>query len=188
MLTLGIDEVGRGCLAGPLVVGAVILADTPLAGLKDSKQLSRLQREKLVPLLKQNAFYIGLGWVEATEIDQVGLSAGLVLAANRATKKLKLNYQRAVIDGGFNYAPDIFGAEPIIKADTSVAAVSAASVLAKVARDELMIKMAEIYPGYGFETNVGYGTPAHLEAINIFGPCPLHRLSFAPLKYLGLTL
>lgn len=181
MLVLGIDEVGRGCLAGPLVVGAVGL-DTPIPGITDSKLLSRKQREHYAELIYAKAAYTGLGWISAEELDYIGLSNSLKLASERALESFNLSVDRIVLDGNYNYLKGVCAAETIIKADLSIPAVSAASIIAKVARDNYMIKLSEQYPLYKFESHVGYGTAAHIEALRNHGACEHHRKSFEPLK------
>lgn len=181
MLVLGIDEVGRGCLAGPLVVGAVAL-DLKISGLKDSKLLTRKRREFYSEIIFSKAKYTGLGWVSVQELDAIGLSSSLRLGAARALQGLTLDVDRVVLDGNYNYLSAICGAEAIIKADMTVPSVSAASIIAKVARDNYMIQLAEQFPVYGFETHVGYGTAAHLTALKEYGACIHHRKSFEPLK------
>ena len=183
MTIIGIDEVGRGSWAGPLVVGAVILS-RPIDGLKDSKLLSAKQRQKLNSLIYAEAQAIGLGWVSAAEIDRLGLTRSIRLAIKRALKQIKIKYNQIIIDGNINYLSDNPLAKAIIKADVNIAAVSAASIVAKVARDSYMSKAAEIYKGYGFETHVGYGTASHLVALNQLGVCLLHRRSYKPIRLL----
>ena len=178
----GIDEVGRGCWAGPLVAGAVLLR-APLAGLADSKQLSRRRREALDVLIRAQAAY-GLGWVAASEIDALGMTASVRLAFSRALAALGDAYQELVIDGNINYFPDNARARAVVRADASVPAVSAASIIAKVARDRYMAEMSQQYPAYGFAQHVGYGTKQHLQALTTHGICPLHRRSFRPIATL----
>lgn len=182
-MIVGIDEVGRGCWAGPLVAGAVVL-NTDIAGLKDSKKLSRLQRERLTLEIEASGAAIGLGWVTPAEIDEVGLTQAVRLAMERALDALLPGYERVIIDGNFNFLAHRPGTQAVIKADDSVPAVSAASIVAKVARDNYMNEQALMYPGYGFESHVGYGTAAHLQALKTRGVTPLHRLSFKPLQRL----
>lgn len=186
MLVLGIDEVGRGCLAGPLVVGAVALS-VPIAGLKDSKLLSAKKRRHYDQLIRESAEYIGLGWVTASELDAIGLSKALKLACERAVMKLELTPDDVIIDGNVNYLDGKFNSRTLIKADSLINAVSAASIVAKVARDEYMKSQTHNYPDYCFETNVGYGSKTHIEAILNHGICPLHRRSFEPVKTLLLN-
>ena len=183
MKILGIDEVGRGSLAGPLVVGAVVLNDY-IPGLKDSKQLTRKQRTKLSKTILDQAYYAGLGWVSNNEIDKIGLVKALILASSRSITKLNIQQiDQIIIDGTINFLPD-HEVYNLIKADQLIPAVSAASIIAKVARDEYMIQLDSCFPEYNFKNNVGYGTYEHLQAINSIGPCKYHRLSFQPMKSL----
>ena len=183
MIIVGIDEVGRGCWAGPVVAGAVILGK-PVAGLKDSKQLSRKQREKLVPEIRLWASAVGIGWVQPAEIDELGLSAAVGLAMHRALEQISLKYNEVIIDGNFNFLNGNPKARAVIKADATVPAVSAASIVAKVARDLYMAEIAADYPDYGFEKHVGYGTALHLERLKLHGVSDLHRRSFKPIQSL----
>lgn len=179
MIIVGVDEVGRGCWAGPLVVGAVILND-PIDGLKDSKKLTKLQREDLATLIKKTAHYSGLGWVWPAEIDELGLTGATSLAINRSLEKLELKYDEIIIDGKFNFLPDSPKCRAVVKADNTVPAVSAASIIAKVERDGYMRKIARNFPEYGFDSHVGYGTKMHIAMMRKHGPCELHRLSYKP--------
>jgi ribonuclease HII len=183
MLTLGIDEVGRGCWAGPLVAGAVVLAQ-PLAGLKDSKLLSKRQRERLTAEIETTAVTIGLGWVKPAEIDEIGLTAAVGLAMRRALTQISAEYDDIVIDGNINFLADNPKARAVIKADATVPAVSAASIVAKVARDRYMTEIAQQYPNYGFERHVGYGTALHHAQLKLHGVSDLHRRSFKPIQAL----
>jgi ribonuclease HII len=183
MTIVGIDEVGRGCWAGPVVAGAVAL-DQPITGLKDSKQLSKQQRQKLAVAIKLQALAIGIGWVEPAELDAIGLTAAVELAMRRALEQISLTYNEIIIDGNFNFLADNPKAKAIIKADNSVPAVSAASIDAKVARDDYMAQAAAQYPGYGFEQHVGYGTALHLARLKLHGVSALHRRSFKPIRAL----
>lgn len=180
---IGVDEVGRGCLAGPLlVVAARATSDLP-KGLKDSKLLSRKQRVKLLDLLS-NRCNFGEGWVEAYEIDRHGLAGGLRLGVERALAALGAEaFDEIIIDGKVNYAPPAFTrVNCIVKADSLVPLVSAAGIYAKVRRDEHMSKLTEQYPEYGFESHAGYGTNRHLLALKSSGPIKnVHRMSFRPL-------
>jgi ribonuclease HII len=183
MVSVGIDEVGRGCWAGPVVAGAVIL-DEPISGLKDSKKLSKKQRARLASEIHVSALAVGIGWVQPAEVDEIGLSAAVGLAMQRALKQILVGYDEIIIDGNFNFLPDNPKAKAIIKADTSVPAVSAASIVAKVARDNFMAEISAKYPGYGFEKHVGYGTALHLEKLKLHGVSDLHRRSFKPVQAL----
>jgi ribonuclease HII len=184
-MILGIDEVGRGPWAGPLVVGAVVLGEALIEGLTDSKKLSKKRREALDIIIRAQVSGFGLGWVSATEIDEIGLSAALKLATIRAVEQVKAPYNEIIIDGTVNFLKETtkgLYVTTLKKADLLVPSVSAASIIAKVARDNFMTTQDDIYPGYGFAANVGYGTAAHIKAVAVLGVTPLHRLSFAPLK------
>lgn len=183
MIIVGIDEVGRGCWAGPLVAGAVMLNE-PITGLKDSKKLTKSQREQLSVDISLMADAIGLGWVEAHEIDEIGLTQAVRLAMERALEQISAGYDQIIIDGNHNYMPDNPKAIAIIKADDSVSAVSAASIMAKVARDNYMAEIAQEYPEYGFDIHVGYGTALHHERLKQHGVSDLHRQSFKPIQAL----
>ena len=185
-MLVGIDEAGRGCWAGPLVAAAVIL-DQSIVGLKDSKLLTRQRRQSLSQDIKTNALAWGLGWVKPGAVDELGLTKATTLAMEMALQQLPSHYQEIIIDGNFNYLSSNPKARPIIKADATVPAVSAASILAKVARDEYMIAAAKKFPLYQFDKHVGYGTRLHLELIKRYGACELHRLSYKPLRALGMT-
>lgn len=184
-MILGIDEVGRGPWAGPLVVGAVVLGGSKIEGLTDSKKLSKKRREILDVIIRAQASGFGLGWVMASEIDEIGLSAALKLATIRAVEQVKTSYNEIIIDGTVNFLKETTKGPFVTtmkKADLLVPSVSAASIIAKVARDNFMAKQDDIYPGYGFKSHVGYGTAAHIQAIADLGVTPLHRLSFSPLS------
>jgi ribonuclease HII len=186
-MILGIDEVGRGPWAGPLVIGAVVLGGTEINGLTDSKKLSKKRRDELDVIIRRDAAGYGLGWVEAGEIDEIGLSAALVLATKRAVEQITAPYHEIIIDGTINFLKETSKGRYVTtlkKADLLIPSVSAASIIAKVARDNYMAAQDEMYPGYKFSSHVGYGTAAHRAAIDLHGVTPLHRLSFAPLaKY-----
>jgi ribonuclease HII len=182
MNIVGIDEVGRGCWAGPLVAGAVMLHE-PIAGLRDSKKLSKKERERLSALIRQSAGY-GLGWVSPAEIDSIGLTAAVSLAMQRALDQIDGTIDRIIIDGSFNFLPGTPHVDTLIKADDLVPAVSAASIIAKVTRDSYMAEQDEHYPDYGFSHHVGYGTALHREKLMKYGVNELHRRSFKPIKAL----
>jgi ribonuclease HII len=178
-LVAGVDEVGRGPLAGPVVAAAVILV-RPVRGLADSKVLSLEQRERIAARLWRSA-RIGIGAASVAEIDRLNILHASLLAMRRAIARLGCLPDLALIDG--NRAPELpCPAEAIIDGDALVPAISAASIVAKVTRDRLMRRLADRYPGYGWETNVGYPTPAHLEALCQIGPCCHHRRSFRPIQ------
>ncbi len=190
MITVGIDEVGRGCWAGPLVAGAVVLRQ-PIEGLRDSKKLSKKRREVLAAQIHEKAF-VGLGWVRPAEIDEIGLTKAVQLAMLRAVKDLHSKtdtYDEIVIDGNFNFFANVQGlhtanVQTMIRADDAVPAVSAASIAAKVARDNYMADLALEYPDYKFDVNVGYGTAAHIAALKQHGVTDMHRKSFKPIALL----
>ncbi len=179
MITVGIDEVGRGCWAGPLVAGAVIL-DAPIAGLRDSKKLSAKKRELLSHEIHLMAKAVGIGWVSPQEVDALGLTAAVGLAMQRALEQITETYDEIIIDGDYNFFPDNPLARTLIKADDLIPAVSAASIVAKVARDQYMYTAGLDYPNYGFEKHVGYGTAFHINALGLYGVTPLHRMSYKP--------
>ena len=184
MYIVGIDEVGRGSIAGPLVVGAVVL-DAEIKGMRDSKLLSRAQREKFSDKIHKSAKYFNIGWVSATELDRIGLTAALTLASTRALSELRLSPLTYILDGNFNYLIKTYKPyQLVVKGDNLVPSISAASIVAKVARDAYMYKLALEIPQYGFERHVGYATKEHLEALSIFGITPQHRRSFEPVKSL----
>ena len=185
---IGVDEVGRGPLAGPVVTCAVLWPDDHgIAELDDSKKLSAKKREALVPLIRQSALKISFGRAEVEEIDELNILHATMLAMERAVSGLGVIDAPIFIDG--NRVPDgLKGrAEAIVGGDGSVAAISAASILAKVARDEEMTALAELYPGYGLESHAGYPTKTHIEALERLGVTPIHRRSFGPVKRLVET-
>lgn len=176
-LIAGADEVGRGCLAGPLIVGMVVLPEGCELQVADSKLLSAKKRAVLAGLIRQQAAGWSLGRVEHTEIDELGLSAAIKLAYERALDGLGIIPDRLVIDGPQRIIGQDF-VEPIVKADQKIACVAAGSIIAKVARDEWMQQQANVYPHYGFASNVGYGSAKHLAALKEYGPSAIHRKSF----------
>jgi len=181
-LQAGVDEAGRGPLAGPVVVAAVILpAHYDLDGLDDSKRLSAHSRERLVPLIENQAIAFAVEFVEVEEIDRVNILRATLNGMQRAVEKLDPAPHKVLIDG--NRAPQLSCAvQTVIGGDRLVASISAASVLAKVYRDRLMLGMHELYPDYGFDRHKGYPTTLHLERLRDLGPCPIHRKSFAPVR------
>ena len=193
-MILGIDEVGRGPWAGPLVVGAVILGGVEIEGLDDSKNLTKKRREALDEVIRKQAAAWALGWVSAGELDEVGMTKALRLATRRAVAQIqvqcrekKVAFDEIIIDGTVNFLADTALEQYVTvmaKADGLIPSVSAASIIAKVARDQFMAEQDVIYPGYGFASNAGYGVAKHRAAIERLGVTPLHRLGFAPLaKY-----
>ena len=177
-IVCGIDEAGRGPLAGPVCAAAVILPKgIDIPGLDDSKKLSDKRRRELFPIIKENALAYGIAFADEKEIDEINILQATFLAMERAVEKLPVRPDLLLIDG--NRKKD-FGipAETVIHGDSLSASIAAASVLAKVTRDDYMLSMAGTYPVYGFDIHKGYGTKAHYEALTQHGPCPLHRMSF----------
>ncbi|MFI5275249.1 MAG: ribonuclease HII [Candidatus Saccharimonadales bacterium] len=182
-MVVGIDEVGRGCWAGPLVAGAVIL-DKPIPGLNDSKLLTKRQRSALSEQILTRAAAVGLGWVSSQEVDAFGLTAAVRLAMQRAVAQIEVVFEEIIIDGNYNFLADDVRARTIVRADAAVPAVSAASIVAKVARDNWMCtQAAKQFPVYGFDKHVGYGTKQHHDMLVKHGICPLHRQSYRPIQY-----
>ena len=181
-LVCGVDEAGRGPLAGPVVAGAVILdpANIPM-GLNDSKKLDAARREALFAALQPLA-EIGIGVASVEEIDRLNILQATMLAMTRAIAALPRAPHFALIDG--NRAPKHLPcpARAVVRGDAASLSIAAASIAAKVTRDRLMLALAESHPGYGFERHMGYGTAAHFEAISRLGPTPAHRRSFAPIR------
>ncbi|NCU37455.1 ribonuclease HII [Candidatus Saccharibacteria bacterium] len=189
-MVLGIDEVGRGPWAGPLVVGAVILGGVIIEGIDDSKKLTKKQRTVYAEQIQNNAKSVTLGWVSSKELDEIGMSSALKLATRRAVEQVTVPFHEIIIDGTVNFLSDTTLEQyvtTLAKADSLIPSVSAASIVAKVARDAYMAEQDENYPGYGFASHVGYGVAAHRAAIEKLGVTPLHRLSFAPLQKYRLT-
>ena len=174
----GVDEAGRGPLAGPVCAAAVILPpNLELPGLTDSKKLSDKRRRELYPVIMEQAVAYGIGMASHEEIDQINILQATFLAMERALEQLRVRPDLVLIDG--NRKKD-FGipAETVVKGDSLSASIAAASVLAKVTRDDIMIAMAQENPGYGFEIHKGYGTKAHYDALRTLGPSPIHRMTF----------
>ena len=174
----GVDEAGRGPLAGPVCAAAVILPEhLDLPGLNDSKKLSDKKRRELFPLIKEQAIAYGIGLATHEEIDEINILQATYLAMERAIAQLEGKADLALIDG--NRAKD-FGlpVKTVVKGDSLSASIAAASILAKVTRDDMMEACAEEYPGYGFEIHKGYGTKAHYTALTEKGPSPIHRMTF----------
>ncbi|HOC10828.1 ribonuclease HII [Thermomonas sp.] len=184
----GVDEAGRGPLAGPVTVAAVILDPThPIAGLNDSKQLSERKREALYPLILERALAWRIEFVEADEIDRLNILQATLTGMQRALEGLAITPQHALIDGNRipNHLP--CPATAIIGGDASEPAISAASILAKVSRDRRMLELHAHYPHYGFDRHKGYPSAAHRAALLTHGPCPEHRRSYAPVRALLQT-
>lgn len=179
-MTVGIDEVGRGSWAGPLVAAAVALKQ-PISGLADSKILSKKERQILDKQIRSKSIF-GLGWITPKQVDSLGLTRAVSLAMRKALYNLGTGYDKVIIDGNYNFLYNLPKTQAIIKADLTISEVSAASIIAKVARDDYMIKIAKKYPGYYFEKHVGYGTRQHLTAIKRYGITPLHRCSYRPIQ------
>ncbi|MGI9509659.1 MAG: ribonuclease HII [Geminicoccaceae bacterium] len=179
----GLDEVGRGPLAGPVVAAAVVLR-APMAGLADSKTLSAPRREMLAEkLYRSDRAFIGLGAASVGEIDRLNILNATMLAMQRALARLNIAPDLALVDG--NRLPALpCPAEAVVGGDGRVAAIAAASIVAKVTRDRLMTRLDRRHPGYGWSRNAGYPTAAHREALKTLGPCHHHRMSFAPVKAL----
>ena len=174
----GVDEAGRGPLAGPVCAAAVILPrNLEIPGLDDSKKLSDKRRRELFPIIKEKAIAYGIAFANHTEIDEINILQATYLAMERAINQLQVNPQLALIDG--NRAKD-FGipAETVVHGDSRSASIAAASILAKVTRDDYMLQMNEQYPGYGFDIHKGYGTRAHYAALTEKGPSEIHRMTF----------
>lgn len=174
----GMDEAGRGPLAGPVCAAAVILPEhLELPGLTDSKKLTDKKRRELYPIIKEQAIAYGIGFADEREIDEINILQATFLAMSRALEQLGVKPELALIDGNREKA---FGipVKTVVKGDSLSANIAAASVLAKVTRDDLMVEMARQYPEYGFEIHKGYGTKAHYAALREHGPSPIHRMTF----------
>lgn len=182
-MIVGIDEVGRGCWAGPLVAAAVLLT-TDVPGLRDSKKLSKSRRESLAAAIRASGAAIGVGWVTPAEVDALGLSQAVRAAMLRALKSINSPYEEVIVDGNINFLAQVPCARALVRADDLIPAVSAASIIAKVARDQYMSTLPKEYEGYGFASHVGYGTAAHLASLKSLGVSDLHRRSFKPIKAL----
>lgn len=181
-LVAGVDEAGRGPLAGPVVAAAVILDELrPVTGLRDSKVLTALQRERLSEQVMANALCVSVAEATVDEIDRLNILQATMLAMQRAVERLRLPPALVLVDG--NRLPRLkVSAQAIVKGDARVAAISAASIVAKVHRDRLCADLHTRYPAYGFEAHKGYPTAAHLQALRENGPCPAHRRSFGPVR------
>jgi ribonuclease HII len=186
-LTAGVDEAGRGPLAGPVVAAAVILdRRRPIRGIADSKLLVAEVREELELKIRERSIAWGVGWSDPCEIDAINILQATMLAMRRALLALRLHPAHVIVDG--DRCPSLAGLaidcsiEAVVAGDASVSCVGAASILAKVARDRYMCELCGRYPGYGFSAHKGYGTPDHLDALRRLGPSPVHRRSFAPVQ------
>ncbi|WP_305908288.1 ribonuclease HII [Methylomarinum sp. Ch1-1] len=180
----GIDEVGRGCIVGPVVAAVVVLnPDKPIAGLTDSKKLTARKRQQLAAEIKRSALDWAIGRAEASEIDRLNILQASLLAMKRAFAQLSTTVEKTLVDGKFY--PDIAcPGETVVQGDLSVAEISAASILAKVARDDEMSVLDRLYPGYQFAAHKGYPTKIHLQQLQQLGVTEQHRKSFAPVKRL----
>ncbi|HAT1884263.1 TPA: ribonuclease HII [Legionella pneumophila] len=178
ILTAGVDEVGRGPLAGAVVTAAVILSK-PIDGLADSKKLSPKQRSLLAIKIKEEALAFAYGRAEVEEIDQLNIHHATLLAMRRAVEALPIQPDNVLVDGAFTPQLNI-PCKAIVQGDSLIPEISAASILAKVLRDEEMVALDKIYPGYGFAEHKGYATPVHKEALMRLGPCKIHRRSYSP--------
>lgn len=182
----GVDEAGRGPLAGPVVAAAVILDERqPIAGLADSKTLTALRRERLYDEIRAKALCCAIGEASVDEIDRLNILKATLLAMQRAVQGLRLKPQRVLVDGNQLPVIDVL-AEAVVKGDALVPAISAASILAKVHRDRWCSEIHAQYPQYGFDAHKGYGTAAHLAALRLHGACAWHRRSFAPVREVGV--
>ena len=178
MAVCGIDEAGRGPLAGPVVAAAVILPEgIELPGVNDSKKITEKKREVLFDFVKEHALAYGIGQASEQEIDEINILQATFLAMRRAVEALDVPADFALVDGNRIQGLDI-PAETVIGGDGKVLSIAAASILAKVTRDRYMREMAQTYPEYGFAKHKGYGTKVHTDAIKEYGPCPIHRKSF----------
>ena len=182
-LICGVDEAGRGPWAGPVIAAAVILdPNAPISGLTDSKKISEKRRFTIEPEIKDKAAYWCVAHAEPNEIDTLNIREATFLAMQRAIAGLRIAPARILIDGNALPKDLPAPAEAIIKGDLKEPAISAASILAKTERDRLMVEFDAAYPEFGFAGHKGYGTAAHAEALQRFGPCPIHRTSFAPVR------
>lgn len=184
LLICGVDEAGRGPLAGPVSAAAVILDPAnPIEGLADSKKLSEKQRDRLAPIIRERALAWAVAYAEVGEIDELNILQATLLAMKRAVLALQIQPHQVLVDG--LYCPQTgIPSQAIVKGDSKVAAISAASILAKTARDELMLKLHAQYPQYGFDGHKGYPTASHLAALREHGVSDVHRRSFRPVREL----
>ena len=180
---VGIDEVGRGAWAGPVVAAAVILPfGMVIKGVNDSKKLSPQKRRVIDRHIRRQAVSIGIGWVNAAEIDEIGLSAAIVQSGIRAVESLDQSYDLILLDGSDNYLSESYPSVALIKGDSLLPQVAAASIVAKVARDRYMERLDIQHPNHNFSSHKGYGTAVHIKALDIHGVTKHHRLSYKPLK------
>jgi ribonuclease HII len=188
VLICGVDEAGRGPLAGPVSAAAVILdPDYPIDGLADSKKLSERQRDRLAPVIRERALAWAVAYADVAEIDRLNILQATLLAMRRAVLALRIQPQQVLVDG--LYCPQTgIPSQAIVKGDSKIAAISAASILAKTARDALMLELHQQYPHYGFADHKGYPTAAHLAALREHGVTDVHRRSFRPVRELILPV
>ena len=188
VLVAGVDEAGRGPLAGPVVAAAVILdPKRPIRGLADSKVLTPERREELAVKIRDRAIAWSTGAADVGEIDTINIFWATMLAMRRAVEALPVSPEEALVDG--NRCPDLTcRVRAIVKGDRDVRAISAASIIAKTTRDAMLREFDKVYPVYGFAQHKGYATPEHLAALDAHGPCPIHRRSFAPVVQAELDL
>ena len=189
-LIAGVDEAGRGPLAGPVVAAAVIMdVGRSVAGLDDSKKLSPSTRESLAAKVRQESMSWAIAWADAAEIDALNILEATMLAMRRAVIALSVPPDSLLVDG--NRLPLVrvggkrIGGQAVVRGDATYASIAAASILAKTARDHIMVEMDRVYPGYGFARHKGYGTEVHREQLFRHGPCVQHRRSFAPVRLAG---
>ncbi len=183
-LICGVDEAGRGPWAGPVSAGAVILnADDLPPGIDDSKALTEKRRSALEPIIKARAVAWGVGFASVEEIDELNILHATGLAMRRAVEALCHPPVHALVDGNYRFKLPC-AVTPVVKGDSRSLSIAAASILAKTARDRVMIEMDSVYPGYGFAGHKGYNAPVHQKALQTLGPCPAHRRSWAPIKAL----
>ncbi|KUJ84330.1 ribonuclease HII [Microbulbifer flavimaris] len=187
-LLAGVDEVGRGPLAGDVVAAAVILDPArPIEGLADSKKLSEKKRERLFDEIRERALSFAIARATVDEIDRLNILHASLLAMRRAVEQLSIQPEFVLVDG--NRKPEwSYVCDTVVKGDGRVAAIGAASILAKVTRDREMVALDSVYPGYGLAGHKGYPTKVHMEALERLGPTPIHRQSFAPVKQLAMDL
>jgi len=186
----GVDEVGRGCLAGPVTIGMAIwdMGQEPPEELRDSKAVPAKRREELYQQLALQCTAWAVATASPQEIDEFGIVRALGLAATRALRRMRTHPDAIILDGALDYVTPVIATKPVprvfpvVKADSSSVSAAAASVLAKVTRDRFMHQLHQRHPQYGWDTNVGYGSKKHLEALYIYGPTKLHRMTFRPLK------
>ena len=185
----GIDEVGRGAWAGPIVAAAVILPfGLVIEGVNDSKKLTPAKRHSVDRLIRHHAIAIGIGWVHAYEVDNIGLAAAVTLSGTRAIEELNRPYDLILLDGSDNYLEKTHHSVSLVRADSLLPPVAAASIIAKVAHDRYLERMDVAHPNHNFSAHKGYGTAAHIKALNDHGITKYHRLSYKPLKKYNIFL